>query len=195
MISEIIRCANRGMIDGKKIPHHRPIDTSGTSRQIVADWLEAGIPAETIKAAVYEKAKAFKPTERNRQISSLKYLDGAVRDAWEGKRSSTASIPEGSPAKQVRSEYPKSPAVRSGKMTRPGEVATDEELRIADEKRRVEQWATANPEEAARLREDVARVGYETGVDQLGMRHFAGYVESTVRRRVIDGILTPKAVA
>lgn len=194
VISEIIRCANRGMIDNPALSHARPILASGPCRQVVADWLEAGIPADTCKKVVYERAKAFKPTDRNRQVSSLKYFTAAVRDAWEGRQSERVTIPAGSPATQIRRELPQSNAPRSPGLQSPtGErVKTQDEI----EQERTDVWAREHKEAATTLwQECVNEVAEIPGSRLFGPASAEAMVRARFRRRVIDEHLTPRAVA
>lgn len=81
---EVIRAANAGMAANPAIDTDamRPIDAGhGKSQQQVAEWLRDGIPLKTITETVTARARAYRPSsDRNRQISTLTYLDGAVRD-------------------------------------------------------------------------------------------------------------------
>lgn len=47
------------------------------------DWEGDGIPIEVAEHAIEQRARAYRPAGRNRQPRSLRYFDGAVRDAWD----------------------------------------------------------------------------------------------------------------
>lgn len=80
---QVIITANRAMAGNDLIDQQRfrPIDPGhGRSVQQVADWLQAGIPIATILEVVQERCSVYEPNDRSRQINSLAYLDGAVRE-------------------------------------------------------------------------------------------------------------------
>ncbi|HEX7048835.1 MAG TPA: hypothetical protein VF188_01385 [Longimicrobiales bacterium] len=85
MVSDVIRAANRGMAANPAIDQRRfrPIPTSHGSRQDVLDWLDAGIPPDVIVAVVEDRAREYRPDKHHRQINTMAYFDGAVREAWE----------------------------------------------------------------------------------------------------------------
>lgn len=94
-VSEIIRLANRGMADNPLIGDAcNPIPIGHGSRQNVSDWLLAGIEKELCGAVVYERAKAWKPDGRRRQITTMAYFDGAVRDAADMDAAKRTDAPE-----------------------------------------------------------------------------------------------------
>jgi hypothetical protein len=202
VISEVIRTANKGMIDNPLLANAKPIEVTGPSRQIVADWLLAGIAAETLRLVVYDRARAYQPSGRHRQISSLRYFDSAVKDEWEAVQSKAAPtpagqlqkvrVPPGSPAAQVREELPRAGGKRVGTLRHPttDEEALDQKKR--EEQRRVDAWKAENGPAAQQIWEEVGREASEVGIDALGQKHFDAYMESRFRRRIIDGFLTPK---
>lgn len=202
-ISEIIRCANRGMIDGGKLPNARPILTSGKCRQIVADWLDAGIAADVCKTVVYERAKTFEPDDRNKQISTLRYFDGAVKDGWERVQSGLTAIPQSPASGSERAtvfqqpkkerEQPASQAPRSPGLQSPAgeKLKSKEDI----EQERADAWARMNADAAQLVwQECVNEVAALPGAG-LSPRTSEAMVRTRFRRRIIDEKLTPKAVA
>lgn len=94
--NEIIRAANRGMIDNPAIGSAaNPIPISHSSRQNVRDWLDAGIPADIIAAAVYERAKGWKKEGTRKQVTTMAYFSGAVQDAFERFKANQTEVPNG----------------------------------------------------------------------------------------------------
>jgi hypothetical protein len=82
--SAIIRAANRGMIENPALGEaSNPIAVGHGSRQMVLDWLADGIRADVIIGVVKDRAKGYKPEGRRKQITSMAYFDGAVRDEWD----------------------------------------------------------------------------------------------------------------
>jgi hypothetical protein len=77
-VGRIIDTANRGMGDNLGNAYN-PIPRGHASREVVADWLKAGITENAIADTVYELALNFKPSDLDRQINSMQYFDGAVR--------------------------------------------------------------------------------------------------------------------
>jgi len=57
-----------------------------SNQDVQNEWLRDGIPLELATRVIYERAKAYRPAGRNRQPSTLRYFDTAVRDAWERQR-------------------------------------------------------------------------------------------------------------
>lgn len=97
LIAEIIRTANRGMKDNPKITDFRPILVGhGTSQQVVGDWLDAGIPADTIRSAVYAAAKRYPASGPRDQIYSLAYFAHSVAEAHETERTDSIEVPNDS---------------------------------------------------------------------------------------------------
>lgn len=103
-IDDVIRAANRGMAENPDLGDaFRPIPIGhGNSRQVVADWIASGISAEMAAKVVHEKARAC-----GQKVSSLKYFDGAVREAHEMASSRAAvngngDYHDGSPVIQLQ---------------------------------------------------------------------------------------------
>lgn len=95
-ISAIIRAANRGMVDNPELDPQttNPIlPGHGASRQAVADWLDAGAPADLAASVVYERAKEYRPTGSRKQIITMGYFTGAVTDAAEKRRAKEGKAP------------------------------------------------------------------------------------------------------
>lgn len=91
-VNEIIRSANRGMIDNPAIGSlANPIPVSHGSREDVREWLDQA-PFAVVQVAVYERAKAYKPDGRRRQITTMAYFTGAVQDAAERWRAQQTRV-------------------------------------------------------------------------------------------------------
>lgn len=85
-ISGFIQAVNAGQRSNPAIDQGRlrPIEHGhGTSRQVAAEWLEAGIPAELVLRTLEEGVERYVPDQRHPQISSLKYFDNRVRELWQ----------------------------------------------------------------------------------------------------------------
>lgn len=79
----------------------RPIDTQhGTSRQVVHDWLAAGMPRDLILDTVAEVVARYRPDNLHDQVSSLAYLDKPVRERFEAERSAAVDLPDRSDRKR-----------------------------------------------------------------------------------------------
>lgn len=79
--SRAIMLANRGMRENPAIGEaYTPIPPGHSSRQVVLDWIAEGISWEAIQAAVYETARTYRPQEHRRQITTMRYFDGPVRE-------------------------------------------------------------------------------------------------------------------
>lgn len=95
IVDEVIRAANRGMIDNPAIGDAaNPIPIAHSSRQEVLDWLADGIPAEVIYETVYDRAKEYRPDGAyRRQVTSMAYFGGAVHEAHERRRAAETPLP------------------------------------------------------------------------------------------------------
>jgi hypothetical protein len=83
VVLEIITTANAAQRLNPAIDQarYRPIPAGhGKSVQQIADWLNDGIALDTIVEVVQERCGVYQPSDRSRQINSLTYLDGAVRE-------------------------------------------------------------------------------------------------------------------
>lgn len=187
-VSNVIRVANGGMSAAGI--EYEPILTSHSSRQAVFDWLAAGVPRDTIVESVFANA-----TRAGKQISSMKYFTRAVTSADEKKK---VVIPEGSQAAEVAKEgiagnYHQSDAPRTGEVTTPaGDVLLEKERA---EQLRVDAWKRDHQPEAEKLWNECRQEAIDKNLAEMGQRIANGYIESRFRRRIVDEILTPKAVA
>lgn len=81
-IDQIIRLANRGMIDNPVLGESaNPIPVGHGSREIVRGWLQSGIPQQVAGSVVYQRASEYRPSDRRRQPTTMRYFDDAVREA------------------------------------------------------------------------------------------------------------------
>ena len=72
--------------------------TAGGYKPLVADveaptaeaWERDGVPLPVAKAAIRDAVTRYRVTPRDRHPRSLRYFDGAVRDAWEKSRANGA---------------------------------------------------------------------------------------------------------
>lgn len=167
-VSGAIHIANRGMADNAAIgDRYRPIPTQHGSRQAVHDWLTAGISRHTIDSVVYETAKAYKPTPTNRQISTMKYFDSAVREEHEREATNGITPPQGRAAPSALVP-----------------TASTQEIE------RFERWCRANPAEATQLRAEVER---ELGNDLEFRRLDRGAQESRIKKECRARVTAEKA--
>lgn len=94
LASKAIRLANRGMGDNARIGDSlTPIPTSHGSRTVVLEWLQEGIPWDVIESAVYSVTQKYEPDARHRQISTMKYFDGPVREEWDRTQAQQTEAP------------------------------------------------------------------------------------------------------
>lgn len=108
---EIIRLANRGMIENPAIGSAcDPIHVGHGSRQDVLDWLAQGVPAEIAGATVYRRASVWKPTGRRRQIRTMSYFTDAVLEEFERQQAASSKVPNGNhhrgPEREASGEAP-----------------------------------------------------------------------------------------
>lgn len=90
----IIRLANRGMTENPSIGAScNPIPTGHGSRATVLEWLRDGIPAALAGSVVLERAREYQPDGRRRQITTMRYFDGAVRDAADRLKARETATP------------------------------------------------------------------------------------------------------
>lgn len=96
-INEVMRAANRGMLDNPEIGERtNPIPVSHGSREEVRGWLDLA-PLEVVRRAVYNRAKAYKPTGPRRQITTMAYFAGAVQDdveIWKASQLKVSDEPQ-----------------------------------------------------------------------------------------------------
>lgn len=78
-IARIAETLNAAMRTNPAIGPFRPVRPD----LIAGEWLAAGIPLDLIIETVTRLGREFKPSGKDRQISSLKYCDAAVRGAVE----------------------------------------------------------------------------------------------------------------
>lgn len=88
---EIMKAANRGMAENPRIDQVKPIYLGHASRQDVMDWLLDGVPWELARDTVYRTAKEY-PSKDGGQISSMKYFDRPVRNAFELARAEQTKV-------------------------------------------------------------------------------------------------------
>lgn len=81
----LVIAANQGMAANPEIGEQlNPITNNpGKSFQASEEIREAGVALEFAKSTVFDLAKAFMPSGRSKQISSLGYFGGAVIGRWE----------------------------------------------------------------------------------------------------------------
>lgn len=102
VISSIIRAANRGMAKNPQIAENlTPIHFSHASRQAVAEWIEAGVPPSLAKRVVYERALAWQPDGRHRQITSMAYFTEPVMEEFDRRKATNGAAPS-APTKRRR---------------------------------------------------------------------------------------------
>lgn len=84
-LTQCVMALNAGMAENPRL--------AGQFREIPAStqvgtvtWEGEGIPLATAVAVIRRVASQYKPTPRSRQPSSLKYFDGAIREALFGKK-------------------------------------------------------------------------------------------------------------
>lgn len=92
-VDEIIRLANRGMSENPDLDEGEPIVPGHGSRQAVAEWLASGISAGLAARVVYRRAKEYKPGDRRKRITSMRYFDAAVRDEHEREQAKDTPAP------------------------------------------------------------------------------------------------------
>lgn len=75
-------------------------DIGATGREIAASemqgavsWEADGIPVELVERVIRDSMTKYRPTDRNKQPSTLRYFDAAVRRAWELERQPKADTP------------------------------------------------------------------------------------------------------
>lgn len=78
----------------QRVPAFRPLVAS-SERELgtATGWERDGIPLETALAVIRERVDAYQVTRGNQQPRSLKYFDGAVREAFERGRTSAEADP------------------------------------------------------------------------------------------------------
>jgi hypothetical protein len=94
--NEIIRAANRGMMDNPHIGSAaNPIPVGHSSRQDVLDWLAGGVPPDIALRAVHDRASSYKPEGTRRQITTMRYFAGVVADAYERWKAEQTEVSHG----------------------------------------------------------------------------------------------------
>jgi phage replication O-like protein O len=79
--TRIITAANEGMAANPVLrDSFRPIDPMHGSRSDVIEWLDAGIPPDVAADTVRSVAAGWKPSDRHRQISTMRYFTDAVHE-------------------------------------------------------------------------------------------------------------------
>lgn len=91
-VFQAVVVANRGMRDNPLIGDAlNPIPGGHGSGEVVGEWYDAGIPWETIKRGVYWTAQKYQPSPGNRQINTMRYFDGPVRERHERETAMSAT--------------------------------------------------------------------------------------------------------
>jgi hypothetical protein len=166
----------------------RPIVSSHGSRSYVVEWLTSGIPAKLIQDTIGDRARAFQPNGRNTQISTMRYFESAVLDAYD-KQCLTSSE-----AGQITVELPRSPAKRSGTLTRVDGTDPDAEAarRARLEDQAIQKWAAEHPKDEAEILESLsAEVSKDFGGGPIGGRTMELVVKSRYRTAVLARITPP----
>lgn len=102
-IRSLITAMNKGMAENPELHHPSPVVlTHGNSVQAAADILNAGVPADFARSAIHERARAYRPSGRSRQINTLAYLAPAVIDAWEKQQANSEASSARRPAEPLR---------------------------------------------------------------------------------------------
>lgn len=111
-VRTLITSLNQGMTDNSAIGDRmNPVPHGhGLSVQAGLEIRDGGVDLEFAKSVVYDKARAFRPSGRNKQISTLSYLSAAVLGEWEkeqaGREATRTSRPAPrSPKKRPESNY------------------------------------------------------------------------------------------
>lgn len=108
-MNEIIRAANRGMGENPAIGSaYNPISIGHGSREAVRVWLDLA-PFEVVQEAVFEKAKMYQPDPSRRQITTMAYFNGPVRQAADRWKASKTEVKRGN-----RSDDSRAPAAARG---------------------------------------------------------------------------------
>lgn len=88
---EIMKAANKGMAKNARLYDVNPIRLNHGSRQDVMDWLLDGVPWELARDTVFVTARDY-PAKDGGQISSMKYFDRPVRNAFEMARAEQTKV-------------------------------------------------------------------------------------------------------
>lgn len=64
---------NTGMRENPNLTAFVPVSAKGQER-VVQEWLKLGVDRVKLAEVIYETAKEFLPTERSKQINSLRYF-------------------------------------------------------------------------------------------------------------------------
>lgn len=84
LASHLVMTANQGMAANPRIAEtFRPIDPMHGSRSEVIEWLDAGVPAELAETVVRSTAETYRPSQRNRQINTMRYFTSRVLEEYE----------------------------------------------------------------------------------------------------------------
>jgi hypothetical protein len=73
---------------------HNPRPVLALNQMDAVRWDRDGIPLDLALAVILERGASYKASGRNKQVSSLAYFDGAVRDRWaalQGSRMASGS--------------------------------------------------------------------------------------------------------
>jgi hypothetical protein len=143
--SDLIRITNRLLRQhlGQGV---RTISTTHGSRSYVAEWIQAGMTTGFLVPEIERIVQQFRPSEGNRQISSMRYFDQAVRSAWRDLSSN------GSEASAIHEELPRSTTKRSGALTRiDGTANVDPDL----ERQAQVNWMREHPDETRQIRDEI----------------------------------------
>lgn len=177
--SRIIIAANRGMRDNPAIGEaYNPIPTSHASRQVVLGWLAQAIPIDLATAAVYTAAHSFKPTGRQRQISSMRYFQNPVLAEWEREQAASSPAPP---------ERRRSDAARSGPIgVDPPKRIAEASAQLEEQRSRAAAWMAAHAEETERIRAEAkARLSGAPFYSEL-------LLEAEVRRTILERLDKPR---
>jgi hypothetical protein len=94
---DCVIAANTGLRHNPRVDGFNELLPS--NQDVQNEWLRDGVPLALATRVIYEKAKGYRPAGRNRQPSTLRYFDTAVRDAWERQRG--REVPSGGVALAV----------------------------------------------------------------------------------------------
>lgn len=77
--------ANRGLRENTTLNGFNELVASAQDEPRL--WLDAGIPIEIAEAAIFNRAKAYRPSGTRRQPTTLRYFTQAVEEAWSRSQS------------------------------------------------------------------------------------------------------------
>lgn len=89
-LTACVQALNAGLAENQQLPGYRQVSASEQAGTVT--WEAEGIPLDIATRTIRRVASKYRPKGQNRQPSSLRYFDAAVREAHTGERRGSGTV-------------------------------------------------------------------------------------------------------